>query len=170
MACFVGHSISIMLNVEVLRIFHFRGSVRGGRVPFVTARNGAVFAVGTLRHFLSHGRFAFARSFCTDGNTWGETYPYFHTASRNICGVSRYFRKLFTAVTSYILYFWHIELNDANNSKRNWAKFIILRFASFMREFALTARFANYELVVNSILKFTYHYEKITTKMQECAF
>lgn len=39
--CFAGHSISIMLNIEVLCIFHFRGNVQETRVPFVTARNGA---------------------------------------------------------------------------------------------------------------------------------
>lgn len=98
-------------------------------VPFVTARNGAVFADGALRHFLSHG--GFARAFCTElGNTrrahrrdvsvrFGRDAALFAPLSKTVYCC----RKLHFALLA------HLELNDANNSGRNWAKFIILSFA-----------------------------------------
>lgn len=38
--CFAGHSISIMLNIEVLCILPHPWNAQETRVPFVTARNG----------------------------------------------------------------------------------------------------------------------------------
>lgn len=56
--CFAGRTISIALNVEILRIFRFRGGRGDIRVRFVTSKKRRDIVDSVLLYFLSHNEFA----------------------------------------------------------------------------------------------------------------
>lgn len=90
-----------LLNVEILRIFRFRGGLGDIRLLFVTSKKRRDIVDSILLYFLSHNEFACLCSLYHEG--YSGRHPH-------ICGTSRFQKicrriwELSIAVTNYIFY------------------------------------------------------------------